>query len=118
MMGVKMANRRSVKENGDKSEKQVSRNIPFTLVTPPELKTVFSNNQWIQNTEHEFYITFTEVVPPLLQEGDREAFEKLESIESKVIARIVIPASRMGSFIKALQTNYDKYKKKVAGKTS
>ncbi|MCX5976576.1 MAG: hypothetical protein NTV33_07050 [Coprothermobacterota bacterium] len=42
-------------------------------------------------------------------EGDAQALERIEHVEANMVARIVVPATRMKGFVEALQRNLDQY---------
>ena len=79
---------------------------------PEDLPTKAVSNVVITHTEEgEFFITYFEVVPPVLL-GDSERFEAIDSVRAKAVARIMVVADRMPGMIKALQDNYDTWRRR------
>lgn len=99
-------------ENSSSKKKrhQISqKTVPLRYVAPHDMKTIFSNHLLVNNTSSEFFLTFYEILPPLLLEDTQQELAKIESVEAKAVARLGIPADRMQGFIEALQKNYSKY---------
>ena len=83
---------------------------------PVDFVTNFSNHMVVQHNEHEFCLTFFNILQPLLPTDDAEratAVKKLESVPAVPVARVAIPATRIKSFADALMKNVDKYEKLV-----
>lgn len=88
--------------------------IPIKHVFPEDLISRYANNVVVQHTEKEFFISFFEALPPLVIGTPEERValtEALEAVESKCVARIIISADMMPSFIKTLQDNLDRHSK-------
>lgn len=84
--------------------------LPIDWHISSEVITRYANNLVVQNTGFEFVVSFFETIPPIiLGEPSTEQLEKLESIRSECIARVVIAAERMPSFLEVLKTNYDRH---------
>jgi hypothetical protein len=86
--------------------------VPIEWHAPEDLISRYANNILVQHEEHEFIISFFEIRPPLLLGSPEEIKAKLEQTESvraECVARIIVAADRMPSFIEALQGNLEKY---------
>jgi len=81
--------------------------VPIVIDVPEDMKSVFANYMLITHTDDEFFITFCEFVPPMLV--DETALEKVTHIKARALVRVVIPATRMASFVKAISENFAKY---------
>ncbi|MCX5973322.1 MAG: DUF3467 domain-containing protein [Coprothermobacterota bacterium] len=87
--------------------KMTTKAVPLKFVETDDLKTIYANNLIVNYGHGEFYLTFCEVVPPFLMEGDAQALEQIEHVEAKMVARIAVPAARMKGFVEALRRNLD-----------
>jgi hypothetical protein len=97
---------------GDVSLPESGVALPIEWKIPPDLVTRPSTNIIVQHTEHEFTISFFEVQQPFLlgtREQNRATLEKLGSVPMICVARLVVSASRMRGFVKALETNWQQY---------
>jgi hypothetical protein len=86
--------------------------IPIDWQFPEKLETKFANHLLVQFDQNEFYISFFEMIPPLLlgtDEEQKKILGSLKSIPAKCVSRIVVSKERMPSFIKALQTHAEKH---------
>lgn len=97
--------------------KQVERiqkvGIPLEWRVPEDLQTHFATNIVISHSEAEFFLTFFEVVPPLIL-GDLEKLHTLESVPAQAVARIAVAADRMEGIIDAMRQNLENYRKTKA----
>ena len=83
--------------------------IPLEWYVPEELPTHYTTNLIIQHTEHEFFITFFELVPPITLGKTPEEIEQVESVRARALTRVAISPGRLESFIRAMQDNLVKY---------
>lgn len=91
--------------NKDKT-KQVKAEI--RLVVPTELtEGRYANYAAVTHSPHEFHIFFAQVGIPTEQES------AVKSLEARAVAHLLIAPSVIDQFIKALQTNYNRYKKDI-----
>jgi hypothetical protein len=94
----------------DQEEQQEEREIPIEWYVPDSVVSQYATNMVIQHFENEFIISFFETKPPLIVGiPSKEQLESLTSIRSTCIARIVVSAARMPTFVSALQTNLEKW---------
>lgn len=80
---------------------------------PDELSTCYATNLVVQHTEHEFFITFFELVPPITLSKTSEEIKQMESVQAHALTRIVVTPERLESFIQAMQENLDRYRASV-----
>jgi Protein of unknown function (DUF3467) len=79
-----------------------------------DVRTNAATNIVVQHTEHEFFISFYEIHPPLiLGEGEerRHAAEAVKSVSARCVARIIVAGDRMPEFVEVLERNLEKYRK-------
>jgi hypothetical protein len=89
--------------------------LPIEWHCPEGLISRYATNLVVQHAEHEFYISFFEIMPPLVLGAPEERKAKLEEIESvraECVARVIVPAGQMPVFIKTLQSNWEAYRSK------
>ena len=100
-----------------KSEIGDTINIPLNWHIPDEIISRYATNMTVQQGENEFIISFFEVIPPIIL-GDPEArakkFMELEEINAECVARVIIAADKLPSFIEAMQSNINTYKARVS----
>ncbi len=78
--------------------------VRMNHVNSANVDLIFSDAIAIQHTDSEFTITFSQIQQPLIfEESD---YEGLDTVEAKVMARIVLTPKRMGEFIQSLSTNW------------
>jgi hypothetical protein len=69
----------------------------------------------VQHGENEFIISFFEAIPPVLlgtPEDRKSTLEQMGSVRADCVARIIVAANKMPTFIKALQQNMNSYQEK------
>lgn len=64
-----------------------------------------ASQAWLNFDSEHFYIRFYQIVPPLVR--DTNTLPK--AINAKLVSGVTIPASRMESFIHAMQDAHEKY---------
>ena len=94
--------------------------VPLVWQFPSDIVTRYATNIVVQHTEHEFVISFFEAQPPPVL-GDPEEQEAIvesmlnDGVPATCVARVVVASERFQTFVEVLQTNLDRYIKKVAG---
>lgn len=68
----------------------------------------FASNMLINFDNENFYIRFFQITPPPILGSDMP-----DSIKAKLVAGVVIPASRMAGVLEALADNYKTYNDRV-----
>lgn len=100
---------------GSKKAKQVELPIEFTI--PESLFTSFATNMVVQHEAGYFILAFYQVIPPILKgasdvEREKELAE-ISKVEGRCVARVVVPADKMESFISVQNQNWMKYQKSI-----
>ncbi|HYJ88232.1 MAG TPA: DUF3467 domain-containing protein [Pyrinomonadaceae bacterium] len=97
----------------DKEEKDFDETLTLNIIHrfPEGVGLTFSDNIAVQHTPSEFTITFAQVRQPLLQQ--LSDYEKIETIDAEVVARIVLTPTKMLEFIKSLQDNWKIYQRRM-----
>lgn len=93
-------------DNEDKESDSVF--LPIELHTPDAIVSRYTNHMVVQHDGRDFFLSFYEVIPPLLvgDEDERKRQAKdLKSIKANCVARIIIPKERMPSFLATLAKN-------------
>jgi hypothetical protein len=86
--------------------------LPIEWHVPDDLVTRYANNLLVQHTEHEFIVSFFEMLPPLAVGSPEEQAAQLQAIgavRAECVARVVVSADRMASFVEALRGSYERY---------
>lgn len=107
------------REEGDVPEGAIG--VPIEWRVPDTIIPRYATNMIVQNSEHEFVISFFEVTPPVLLGSPEDQIKQamaIGSIPANCVARIVVAASRMPEFVRALQTNLDQWQERFAEEQS
>jgi hypothetical protein len=121
MAKKKAANRRdgSPVQKGPETKKAQSEfemvEVPISREFPAEQVGVLANHFVIQQDGPEFHLLFFQTHPPLiLSESEEEIRQALKKVEARsvCVARLIVSAERLPSFIEAMQSNLDKYNRK------
>jgi hypothetical protein len=75
----------------------------------------YATNLVVQHTDHEFIISFFQVMPPLLvgpPEAKAEQVKQLTEIKGTCVGRVIVPATRMHEFVEVFKANFEKYQSK------
>lgn len=83
--------------------------IPLEWCVPEELPTHYATNLVIQHTEHEFFITFFELVPPITLGKTPEEITRIESVRARALTRVAVSPERLEEFIQVMQDNLARY---------
>jgi hypothetical protein len=87
--------------------------IPLEWCVPEELPTHYATNLVIQYTEHEFFITFFELVPPIMLGKTPEEIEQIESVRARALTRVAVAPDRLEEFIRVMKDNLAKYRSSI-----
>lgn len=89
------------------------KNLKLERTIPKDLTSYFVSDLAIQHDEDRFILSFFEIWPPLIigeSEDERvEQLKKIDSLEVKCVARLVVSPSRMKLFKKAIDDNLKKF---------
>ena len=87
--------------------------LPIDWQYPKDLSSRYATHLVVQHTEHEFVLSFFEILPPAIfgaPEVVTAKIEQMTSIEAECFARIVVAANRMPEFVRVLQENLERYR--------
>jgi len=97
-----------------KSSELLTKQVSIKYTFPEDLKTQFVSNLVVQHEPGILILSFFETLPPIIlgqtEEEKHMALEKIEFIESKCLARLIITPEKMEAFIKAMSENLNAYK--------
>lgn len=91
--------------------------VPISREFPPDQVGVTSNHFVIQQDDSEFHLLFFQTHPPVvLADTDEERREILANAEARSIcvARIIVSADRLPSFIEAMESNLKRHNARKA----
>lgn len=86
--------------------------LPIDWQFPKGLISRYATQLIVQHTEHEFVLSFFELLPPTIfgpPDQVNTKLEELNSIPAECLARIVVAADRMPAFVNVLQDNLERY---------
>jgi len=92
----------------DKKELQ---EILIKRINPDNVPTLHVNDLHVSNTIEEFFITFSQIVPPM----DLDDGEEINEINAIAKAKFVVAPKFIKAMLDALTSNYDKYEKLLEG---
>ncbi len=93
---------------------RIEKRIPIEWYFPEGQRGIFANHMLVQFDKHEYQVSFFELPPPIVigePEMMQDQIDQLKKVRATCVARIIISAERMPSFVKALQDNLDRQKK-------
>jgi hypothetical protein len=80
--------------------------IPIEYRMPDGIITPFATNMIVQTIEHEFKISFFEI-KPFIRINESEPIP--DKVKADCVASVIVSADRLPKFIKALQTQLEKF---------
>jgi hypothetical protein len=84
---------------------------------PEDLQTLFVTSMVVQHQPDFFTLSFFEAFPPPFinksPEEQRTAIERLDHIDAKCVARIVVTPEKLVEFSKAINENLSNYQKMI-----
>lgn len=87
----------------------VDKQVQLLYKSPESMRFVFSNNMIVQFDGTSFFLTFYETTPPMVMGSEQEVREQIEALETLpayAVAKVVIPADKMGKFVAVLNQNF------------
>jgi hypothetical protein len=87
----------------------VEKEVQLDWYVPDELVSHHANNIVVQYLDGEYIISFFETLPPIVlgtPEERRRQAEQINSVRARCVARIIVPGTKMESFIGALAQSY------------
>ncbi len=105
--------------NGQPATKKTARTednviaVPFIREYPPGQVGVLANSFVIQHDGPEFHLLFFQNHPPVIlgetEEEIKKAAKEVKAVKSVCVARLIVSAERLPSFIRAMQENLEKH---------
>ena len=86
--------------------------LPIVYEVPDDLGAQYATNLVIQHSNHEFVLSFFEIIPPVILGSPEERVAQLKdvtAVRARCLARIVVAAGRMQGFVEAMQENLSNY---------
>jgi len=86
--------------------------VPVQWFTPDSIVTRYATDMLVQQSEHEFTISFFELMKPVVLGTEAEKqkiFKELKFVRKECVARITIAPTRIEDFIKALQSSHNRF---------
>lgn len=90
--------------------------MPIDWQFPKDLSSRYATHLIVQHTEHEFVLSFFEILPPIIfgpPEAVNAQLERLSAIPAECVGRIVVAADRMPAFVAVLQENLERYQSRA-----
>jgi len=84
--------------------------VPIEWQVPGDIVPRYATNFVVQNTGHEFILSFFEIMPPIIVGGPEEQktqVKRLKSVQAKCVARIVLSPTRMAELMQLLRDHFD-----------
>ena len=97
---------------GMENTSEQKRSIPVDFTGGTELSAVHANQMIIQHTEHEFVVTFFELLPPVLSPDptqQAEEFGQIKNVRARPVAKVVMSSVRAREFAAALVENLRRF---------
>lgn len=82
--------------------------VKLRLAIPGAMTGLFANNLIVQQDEYSAFLNFYLAHPPFVtgtQEEVQEQLEKLDTIEGKIVAQVIIPREQLEPFARAMLEN-------------
>jgi Protein of unknown function (DUF3467) len=86
-------------------------NYEVEVYIPPDIVAHYADNLSVTHTEYEFIISFLQLQPPILLEGNEQPQD--EKVLTKCLARIAVNPARIPLFIETLIKNWNRYQTKM-----
>ncbi len=86
--------------------------VPIEWYTPDNIQSIYASNMFVQPGEYEITLSFFETLLPMLTgspEENKARIERLEAIQAKCVARVIIHPDLVPKLIQALQSGLDGY---------
>lgn len=83
------------------------RMVSLEFIVPPDLPIHYVDNVSVLHTQTEFVISFLQVQPPIYQ--DEAELNKVTTVQSKCVARVVLNPLKMQFLLNVLNTNFRRY---------
>ena len=95
--------------------------IPIEWNYPPEIRSQFANHMLVQHDEHNVFISFFDLAPPVtLSMGDTESklseLKKLDKLTANCVARVAISRASYRGFFEVFELQLKKMFPEASGK--
>jgi hypothetical protein len=77
------------------------------FIIPPDLPIHYVDNVSVLHTSTEFVISFLQIQPPIFE--DDSELDKVKSMQSKCVARVVLNPLKMQAMLNVLNANFRRY---------
>lgn len=98
-------------------EDAIAKMLRIERTYPEDLLSHYVSNIVVQHDPDVFILSFFEVWPPAVlaesEEARRKAFNSLECVDAKCVARLVVTPNKMKEFLTIMQTNYRNYEELI-----
>lgn len=95
--------------------------LPIEWYFPDDLISQYATNLLVQHSENDYYLSFFEMIPPVLLGTDEEKdsqLKQIESVRAKCVARIIVSGKKLPGFVKAIQDNLERFQGESASDES
>jgi len=84
------------------------RKVPLEWIVPDGLQILFANHMLVAEANGQMIVTFFQVQPPVVLEGEEGKWDTIKSVPAIAVARLAIPMQQMGKMIEVLGSRYAK----------
>lgn len=85
----------------------IKRDLAVEFTLPPDLPLHYVDNISVMHTPTDFVVSFFQAQPPLIT--DEKDWEKVTTIESRCMTRLVISPARFQAMLRILNENWQRY---------
>jgi hypothetical protein len=100
----------------DSEEEAYSKELAIKRVVPSDLQARFANDLVIQHQSEHFVLSFFEMFPPMIiaetTDEIREAYEAIEAVEARCVARIIVTPKTLKGSVDTLTKNVQNYEQR------
>ena len=105
-----------VDEGNASSLLQEGRPIPLKWEGLENEPLHFVNNLLTQHTEHQFFLTFAHIQPPVTVDLSEEEIRSIQYVAVRPTARLAVSPGRFREFIAAMEANYQRHERRFGKK--
>jgi len=98
----------------EKTQEVYVKEVRKNFINPNDIKVEFSNDMTINHNEREFFMSFWLTEQPMI--FSKEDVEGIETVESVLVAKVVMTPPFARAILKALQKNIKGFDKKQEAK--
>jgi hypothetical protein len=111
-MKLRLTMETMTKDKNEKSPAEEFRRIelPIEWHVPDGFVSRFANHMVIQTDGRDFFLSFFEIIPPIVVGDDADQkVKEMVSIRANCVARVIIPKERIHAFVETLNKNVGKF---------